>query len=121
MLTGDFKKKLSKISPYFRLDTHNAVENKNGQKMCGLYYTDLHVCSCPVPIVPDHDFKKPGGAIDSQGLRTILEVIVKKGCADQTRIERVFGIDLGTLRPDFAAMKLFRENLYQLKRERRIA
>ena len=117
-MTGDFKKKLLKVSPFFRVDTDKAVENEHGQRMCGLYFTDLHVCSVPIPVVPDRDFRKESGAVDSMGLRTILEIVVKKGCAPQSKVERVFGIDLGLLRLDLSAMKVFRENLYNFRRER---
>lgn len=117
-MTGDFKKKLLKVSPFFRVDTDKAVENEHGQRMCGLYFTNLHICSVPIPVVPDTDVKTETGAIDSQGLRTILSIIVKRGCVSKASIERQFGIDLGSLSIDYSSMQTFRRNFYEFRRER---
>lgn len=118
MLTGDFKKRLEKVSPFFRVDTDKSVENEHGQRMCGLYFTNLHICSVPIPIVPETDVKTETGAIDSQGLRTILSIITKKGCVSKASLEKEFGIDLGSLSIDYSSMAVFRRNLYDLRRER---
>lgn len=117
MLVGDFQDHLKKVHPLARIDQEKAVNNPNGEgKIAGLYIGDVHVCSCPVPVIPDEDVKKDN-VLDAQGMRTILRMLIRQGAVDQGKAEKTFRMSLGMNWVNAQSFHRFRNQLkeYQHK------
>jgi len=118
-LTGDLIRRLRKLNPLFTVSIDQTIENsRGGSQLCGLFFGDMHVCSVPVPFVPDDTVRNEDGSIAAQGLRVILSKVVTNGILNKADVEREFRMSLPFRKVDGESMSRFHDHIGEYRRQR---